>query len=72
VASAACGACTDANPMQLSRGGIAAGLLSVPPRYMHMPNELLSLEDFENSAAMKTVRFLFSSSYALKCSFHFA
>jgi putative aminopeptidase FrvX len=43
VASAARGAGTDANPMQLSRGGMAAGLLSVPPRYMHTPNELLSL-----------------------------
>jgi putative aminopeptidase FrvX len=34
---------------------MAAGLLSVPPRYMHTPNELLSLEDLENSAAIKTV-----------------
>jgi len=42
-----------------------------PARYMHTPNELLSLEDLENSAAMK-ISFLFSSSYALKCSFHFA
>jgi putative aminopeptidase FrvX len=59
VASAARGAGTDANPMQLSRGGIAAGLLSVQQRYMHAPNELLSLEDLENSAAMKTVPFFF-------------
>jgi putative aminopeptidase FrvX len=57
--------------MRLSRGGMTAGLLSVPPRYMRTPNELLSLEDLENSAAMK-ISFLFSSSYALKCSFHFA
>jgi len=55
VASAVRGAGTDANPMQFSRGGTTAGLLSVPPRYIHKPNELLSLEDLENGAAMKTV-----------------
>ncbi len=52
VASAARGTGTDANPMQLSRGGMATGLLSVPLRYMHTPNELLSLEDLENSARL--------------------
>jgi endoglucanase len=43
---------TDANAMQLSRGGMATGLLSVPLRYMHTPNELLSLEDLENTARL--------------------
>jgi endoglucanase len=38
--------------MQLSRGGMATGLLSVPLRYMHTPNELLSLEDLENTARL--------------------
>jgi putative aminopeptidase FrvX len=38
---------------------MTAGLLSVPPRYMRTPNELLSPEDLENSAARKTVRFFF-------------
>jgi endoglucanase len=52
VASAARGTGTDANPMQLSRGGMATGLLSVPLRYMHTPNELLSLEDLENTARL--------------------
>jgi len=55
VASAARGARTDANPIQFSRGRTSTGLLSVPPRYMHTPNELLSLGDLENSAAIKTV-----------------
>ena len=50
VASAARGTGTDANAMQLSRGGMATGLLSVPLRYMHTPNELLALEDLENTA----------------------
>ena len=52
VASAAKGTGTDANPMQLSRGGMATGLLSVPLRYMHTPNELLSLDDLENTARL--------------------
>ena len=52
VASAARGTGTDANPMQLSRGGMATGLLSVPLRYMHTPNELLSLDDLENTARL--------------------
>lgn len=50
VASAARGTGTDANAMQLSRGGMATGLLSVPLRYMHTPNELLSLVDLEQTA----------------------
>jgi endoglucanase len=52
VASAARGTGTDANPMQLSRGGMATGLLSVPLRYMHTPNELLSLNDLEETARL--------------------
>jgi putative aminopeptidase FrvX len=52
VASAARGTGTDANPMQLARGGMATGLLSVPLRYMHTPNELLSLTDLEDTARL--------------------
>ena len=52
VSSAARGTGTDANVMQLSRGGMATGLLSVPLRYMHTPNELLALEDLENTAKL--------------------
>jgi tetrahedral aminopeptidase len=52
VASAARGTGTDANPMQLSRGGMATGLLSVPLRYMHTPNELLSLQDLEDTSRL--------------------
>jgi endoglucanase len=52
VASAARGTGTDANVMQISRGGMATGLLSVPLRYMHTPNELLSLDDLENTARL--------------------
>lgn len=52
VASAPRGTGTDANVMQISRGGMATGLLSVPLRYMHTPNELLALEDLENTARL--------------------
>ncbi len=52
VGPAARGTGTDANAMQLARGGMATGLLSVPLRYMHTPNELLSLEDLENTARL--------------------
>lgn len=43
---------TDANAMQVSRGGMATGLLGVPLRYMHTPCELLDLEDVEQTARL--------------------
>jgi putative aminopeptidase FrvX len=38
---------TDASAIQLSRGGKAAALVSVPLRYMHTPAEVLALSDLE-------------------------
>jgi putative aminopeptidase FrvX len=38
---------TDARLLQTTRGGVAAGLLSVPLRYMHTPSEVLCLGDIE-------------------------
>ncbi len=43
---------TDANVIQLTRAGVAAGLVSVPNRYMHTPVELVSLEDLDNTAKL--------------------
>ena len=43
---------TDANAMQISRGGMATGLLGIPLRYMHTPCEVLSLTDVENCARL--------------------
>lgn len=43
---------TDANAIQLTRGGKAAALVSVPLRYMHTPTEVLSLEDMENTVKL--------------------
>lgn len=38
---------TDANAIQLCRGGAAAGLISIPNRYMHTPVEVISLKDLD-------------------------
>ena len=43
---------TDANAMQVSRGGMATGLLGVGVRYMHTPCELLDLKDVEDCARL--------------------
>ncbi len=43
---------TDANAMQVSRGGMATGLVGVPIRYMHTPCETLSLKDVEDCARL--------------------
>jgi len=43
---------TDANVIQLTREGIATGLVSIPTRYIHTPVELLSLNDLENTAKL--------------------
>ncbi|MBQ6453622.1 MAG: M42 family metallopeptidase [Coriobacteriales bacterium] len=45
---------TDANKIQLSRGGKVAGLLSVPLRYMHTPTEVLCLADVEACVKLLT------------------
>ncbi len=43
---------TDANAMQLSRGGVATALIGIPNRYMHTPVELVSLKDVENASKL--------------------
>jgi len=43
---------TDANAIQVSRAGVAAGLISIPNRYMHSPIEVVSLSDLENAAKL--------------------
>jgi endoglucanase len=45
---------TDANAIQLCRGGVATALVSVPLRYMHSPSEVLSLSDLENTVRLLT------------------
>jgi endoglucanase len=49
---AACGKATgtDANMIQVNRAGVAAGLVSIPNRYMHSPVEMISMEDIDRAA----------------------
>ena len=39
---------TDARALQMGRGGVATGLVSVPLRYMHTPSEVVDLQDVEH------------------------
>ena len=41
---------TDANAIQINRAGVAAGLVSIPNRYMHSPVEMISLDDVDRAA----------------------
>ncbi len=43
---------TDANAIQVSRSGVAAGLISIPNRYMHTPVEVVSLSDLEAASKL--------------------
>lgn len=40
----------DANPLQISRAGVATGLVQIPNRYMHSPVETVSWSDLEAAA----------------------
>jgi len=41
---------TDARNIQVTRAGVATGLVSVPNRYMHSPVEIVSLDDMDACA----------------------
>jgi endoglucanase len=43
---------TDADSIARVRAGIPTGLVSIPNRYMHSPNELVSLRDLDHCAAV--------------------
>ena len=43
---------TDARALQVTREGVATGLLKVPNRYMHSTVEVVNLRDVENTAAL--------------------
>ncbi len=51
---------TDADPIQLNRGGCAAALVSIPTRYMHSPVEVISLRDLDGAVTLiaETIRAL--------------
>ncbi|HEV2148699.1 MAG TPA: M42 family metallopeptidase [Longimicrobiaceae bacterium] len=43
---------TDADAIYLSRAGVATGVISIPNRYMHSPNEIVSLDDLDAAARL--------------------
>jgi putative aminopeptidase FrvX len=43
---------TDADAIYTAQRGIATGLVSVPNRYMHSPNEMVALEDLTRAARL--------------------
>lgn len=52
IAAAPAATGTDANAIQISRAGVAAGLISIPNRYMHTQVEVCSLTDLEACALL--------------------
>lgn len=42
----------DSNALQMTRAGVAAGLVAIPNRYMHSAVETISLDDLETAAAL--------------------
>ena len=43
---------TDANAIQISRAGVATGLVGIPNRYMHSPVEVVHLDDLHSAALL--------------------
>jgi putative aminopeptidase FrvX len=43
---------TDAARISLTRQGVPSGTISIPTRYIHSPNGMLSLKDAEDSAKL--------------------
>lgn len=43
---------TDANVIQLTRSGVATGLVSIPNRYMHTPVEVVDTSDLANASKL--------------------
>jgi len=43
---------TDADAIHIARQGVATALVSIPSRYMHSPNEMVSLDDLDRAATL--------------------
>jgi endoglucanase len=43
---------TNADAIHIAREGVATGLVSIPNRYMHSPNEMVSLRDVDAAATL--------------------
>ncbi|MGB9695414.1 MAG: M42 family metallopeptidase, partial [Caldisericaceae bacterium] len=46
------GGTTDAYAMQMTKGGVLAGSVSLPTRYVHTPGEVIDTNDFENAVKL--------------------
>ena len=45
---------TNAWPIQIARGGVCTGVLSLPLRYMHTPNEVIDMADVDAMVRLVT------------------
>ncbi len=54
IQAASGGTGTDANVIQLTRSGVATGLVSIPNRYMHSPCEMVNINDIDNAIKLLT------------------
>ena len=43
---------TNADAIHIAQEGVATGLVSIPNRYMHSPNEMVALSDLDHTAAL--------------------
>lgn len=43
---------TDADAIHIAREGVATALVSIPNRYMHSPNEMVSIDDLDRAAEL--------------------
>ncbi len=43
---------TDADAIRMARAGVPTGLVAVPNRYMHSPNQIVSESDVDRSAEL--------------------
>ncbi len=59
---------TDARALQVSRGGVATGIVAIPLRYMHTPSEMIDLQDLENAVKLVVA---FAQSLSKKDDFHY-
>ena len=48
------GGTTDARAMQLVRGGVPVGCVSIPCRYVHSPSEMVDYDDVQNAVKLVT------------------
>jgi endoglucanase len=40
--------------MQISRGGMPSGALSIPCRYVHSPSEMIDMDDYTQALTLLT------------------